>query len=205
MIFLAAMTGFPRCWLLQATPALQDRLLKGWAIGDRTYKVHLDGYNQLPYLTGEVPNSARKAFIYFNDDGQLVAIRFNNWKLVFSEQKTPGTLDVWGEPFTERRLPLYFNLRMDPYERAQITSNSYFAWTMHKVYLLYGAQAIAGAFVEIFEGISAASKAAEFQSRSDPGSIETADGRLRSLSKEQHRELLHENHAAMSIRTRLAC
>ncbi|HEY0145702.1 MAG: arylsulfatase [Methylovirgula sp.] len=127
---------------------VKDRLLKGWTIGDRTYKVHIDGYDQLAYLTGEEPHSARRGFIYFNDDGQLVAIRFDNWKLVFFEQKTPGTLDIWGEPFTARRLPLYFNLRMDPYERAQITSNEYFAWTAHKVYLLYGAQAIAGAFAQ---------------------------------------------------------
>jgi len=127
---------------------IKDRLLNGWTLGDRTYKVHIDGYNQLAFLTGAQPNSERKGFIYFDDDGQLVAIRFGNWKLVFFEQKTPGTLDLWGEPFTARRLPLYFNLRMDPYERAQITSNSYFEWTMHKAYLLYGAQAIAAAFVE---------------------------------------------------------
>ncbi len=137
---------FPTFLAVAGDTGVNDRLLKGWTIGDRTYKVHIDGYNQLAYLIGEEPNSARKGFIYFNDDGQLVAVRFNNWKLVFFEQKTPGTLDVWGEPFTPRRLPLYFNLRMDPYERAQITSNEYFAWTMHKGYLMYGAQAIAGAF-----------------------------------------------------------
>jgi arylsulfatase len=124
-----------------------EHLLQGWRIGDRTYRVHLDGYNQLPYLTGQQDHSARRGFIYFNDDSQLVAIRFDNWKLVFYEQKTPGTLDIWGEPFTPRRLPLFFNLRMDPYERAQITSNSYWAWTVQKGYLMYGAQAIASEFV----------------------------------------------------------
>jgi arylsulfatase A-like enzyme len=138
---------FPTFLAAAGDTGIQDRLLKGWTLGDRTYKVHLDGYNQLAYLTGEQPHSARRGFLYFNDDAQLVAIRFDNWKLVFYEQKTPGTLDVWGEPFTDRRLPLFFNLRMDPYERAQITSNEYFAWTMHKAYLAYGAQAIAGAFV----------------------------------------------------------
>ncbi len=130
---------------------VKDRLLKGWTVGDRTYEVHIDGYDQLAYLTGEEPHSARRGFIYFNDDGQLVAIRFDNWKLVSFEQKTPGTLDIWGEPFTARRLPLYFNLRMDPYERAQITSNSYFDWTAHKAYLLYGAQAIADAFAQTLQ------------------------------------------------------
>jgi arylsulfatase A-like enzyme len=138
---------FPTLLAAAGDDGIKDRLLQGWKIGDRTYRIHLDGYNQLAYLTGQQDHSERKAFIYFNDDGQLVAIRFENWKLVFYEQKTPGTLDVWGEPFTGRRLPLYFNLRMDPYERAQITSNSYFAWTMHKAYLLYGAQAIAASFV----------------------------------------------------------
>jgi arylsulfatase A-like enzyme len=129
----------------------KGRLLNGWQIGDRTYRVHLDGYNQLAYLTGQQEHSDRKGFIYFDDDAQLVAIRFGNWKLVFYEQKTPGTLDIWGEPFTARRLPLFFNLRMDPYERAQITSNSYYAWTMHKAYLMMGAQAIAAEFIGTFK------------------------------------------------------
>jgi arylsulfatase A-like enzyme len=126
-------------------------LLKGWQIGDRTYKVHIDGYNQLAYLTGQQEHSDRKGFIYFDDDGQLVALRFGNWKAVFFEQKTPGTLDIWGEPFTPRRVPLLFNLRMDPYERSQITSNSYYAWSLHKLYMLFGAQAIAAEFVATFK------------------------------------------------------
>jgi arylsulfatase A-like enzyme len=138
---------FPTLLAVAGDTGVKDRLLRGWQIGDRTYRVHIDGYDQLAYLTGTQEHSDRKGFIYFDDDGQLVAIRFGNWKLVFFEQKTLGTLDVWGEPFTPRRLPLYFNLRMDPYERAQITSNSYYAWTLHKVYLLYGAQTIAGEFI----------------------------------------------------------
>jgi arylsulfatase A-like enzyme len=142
---------FPTLLAAAGDPGVKERLLTGWQIGDRTYKVHIDGYNQLPYLTGQQEHSDRKGFIYINDDGQLVAIRFGNWKLVFSEQKTPGTLDIWGEPFTARRLPLFFNLRMDPYERAQITSNSYYAWTLHKGYLMLAAQAIAGEFIATFK------------------------------------------------------
>ena len=138
---------FPTLLAAAGDPEVTNRLLRGWKIGDRTYRVHLDGYNQLAFLTGQQDKSARRAFIYFDDDGRLVAIRYDSWKLVFYEQKTPGTLDIWGEPFTARRLPLFFNLRMDPYERAQITSNSYYAWTLHKPYLLYGAQAIAAEFV----------------------------------------------------------
>ncbi|MGH7063109.1 MAG: arylsulfatase [Stellaceae bacterium] len=142
---------FPTLLAVAGDTEVKDRLLKGWQAGGRTYKVHLDGYNQLPYLTGRQENSDRKGFIYFNDDGQVVALRFGNWKLVFAEQKTQGTLDIWGEPFTFRRFPLMFNLRMDPYERAQITSNSYYAWTMHKAYLLFGAQAIVAAFIGTFK------------------------------------------------------
>jgi arylsulfatase A-like enzyme len=128
-----------------------QRLLTGWQIGGRTYRVHLDGYNQLAYLTGRQEHSARRAFMYIDDDGQLVAIRYDNWKLVFCEQKTPGTLDIWAEPFTCRRLPLLFNLRMDPYERAQITSNEYWQWTLDKAFMVYGGQAIAAKFVATFE------------------------------------------------------
>jgi arylsulfatase A-like enzyme len=142
---------FPTLLAVAGDTEVKGKLLKGWTVGDRTYKVHLDGYNQLAYLTGENPKSERRAFIYFSDDSQLVAIRYDNWKLVFYEQKTPGTLDIWGEPFTARRLPLFFNLRMDPYERAQITSNSYFAWTLKKAFVIYGAQAIAGAFAKSLE------------------------------------------------------
>jgi arylsulfatase len=138
---------FPTLLAAAGDSEVNNRLLQGWKIGDRTYRVHLDGYNQLGYLTGQEDHSARRGFIYFDDDGQLVAIRFDNWKLVFYEQKTPGTFDIWGEPFTPRRVPLFFNLRMDPYERAQITSNSYWLWTTHKAYLIYGAQAIAANFV----------------------------------------------------------
>jgi len=139
---------FPTLLAAAGDTDVTQRLLDGWTIGDRTYKVHIDGYNQIAYLTGQQERSARRAFIYFDDDAQLVAIRFDNWKLVFYEQKTPGTLDIWGEPFTPRRLPLFFNLRMDPYERAQITSNEYWAWSIHKAYLILGAQAIAAAFVD---------------------------------------------------------
>ncbi|HJT20708.1 MAG TPA: arylsulfatase [Nitrospira sp.] len=142
---------FPTLLAAAGDPDVKARLLRGWQIGDRTFKVHLDGYNQLSYLTGQQEHSDRKGFIYINDDGQVVAIRFGNWKLVFMEQKTPGTLDIWGEPFTARRLPLFFNLRMDPYERAEITSNSYWAWSIHKAYLLMAGQAIVAEFIASFK------------------------------------------------------
>jgi arylsulfatase len=141
---------FPTLLAAAGDTEVKERLLKGWQIGDRTYKVHIDGYNQLAYLTGQQEHSERKGFVYFNDDSQLVALRYGDWKLVFLEQKTPGTLDIWGEPFTARRVPLIFNLRMDPYERAQITSNSYYAWSIHKMYLMLGSQALVAEFVASF-------------------------------------------------------
>jgi arylsulfatase len=111
-------------------PDIKDKLLRGHQAGAKTFKVHLDGYNQLPYLTGQQPNSARKEFIYFNDDGDLVAVRFENWKIVFEEQRATGTLRIWAEPFTKLRVPKLFDLRSDPYERADVTSNTYYDWFM---------------------------------------------------------------------------
>jgi arylsulfatase A-like enzyme len=142
---------FPTLLAVAGDTEVKDRLQKGWQVDARTYKVHIDGYNQLSLLTGQQEKSDRKGFIYFDDDGHVVALRYENWKIVFAEQKTPGTLDIWGEPFTFRRFPLIFNLRMDPYERAQITSNTYWDWTIHKAYLLMGAQATVGAFIGTFK------------------------------------------------------
>ena len=148
---LAGHDWFPTFLAAAGDAGVKDRLLKGWQVGGRTYKVHIDGYDQLAYLTGRQEKSERPGFIYFDDDGHLVALRYGDWKLVFAQQKTPGTLDIWGEPFTQRRSPLFYNLRMDPYERADITSNTYWDWVIDKAYLLYGAQAIVAQFIETFE------------------------------------------------------
>jgi arylsulfatase A-like enzyme len=111
-------------------PDITNKLLKGYNVGGTTFKVHLDGYNQLPYLTGQQDHSARKEFIYFNDDADLVAMRYENWKAVFEEQRVNGTMRIWAEPFTKLRVPKMFNLRSDPYERADVTSNTYYDWFM---------------------------------------------------------------------------
>src|SRR6516165_2614890 len=105
-----------------------DKLKAGHAIGDKTYKVCIDGYNLLPYLTGQEDKSPRRGMIYFSDDGDVLAIRAENWKLVFMEQRSPGTLMLWANPFTPLRVPKMYNLRTDPYERADITSNTYWEW-----------------------------------------------------------------------------
>jgi arylsulfatase len=99
-------------------PDIVDKLKAGHTIGDTTYKVHIDGYNLLPYLTGEVDTSPRPGFVYFSDDGDVLALRFDNWKVVFMEQRAQGTLRIWAEPFVALRVPKLFNLRTDPFERA---------------------------------------------------------------------------------------
>ena len=128
----------------------------------KTFKVHLDGQNLLPYLKGEVHKSPRKGFIYFDDDGNLVALRAGNFKAVFLEQRCPGTLQVWAEPFTVLRIPKLYNLRTDPFERADITSNTYWDWYMDHVYLLVPMQGFVGQFLETFKEYPPRQKAASF-------------------------------------------
>src|SRR3984957_9510975 len=111
---------FPTLLAAAGDTTVKDRLLKGSGFNGTTFKVHLDGYNQLPYLTGEAPHSARNEFYYFNDDGDLVAMRFDDWKIVYEEQRAPGGFAVWQNPFTTLRVPKIFNLSMDPYEGADI-------------------------------------------------------------------------------------
>ncbi len=143
-------------------PDIKERLLKGHEAAGKTFKVHLDGYNQLPYLTGEEPRSARRDFFYFNDDGDLVAFRYENWKVVFMEQRTQGTLAIWRDPFTPLRAPLMFDLHADPFERAEITSNTYNDWLIEHTYILYGAQAGVAKFLETFKEFPPSQRPATF-------------------------------------------
>ena len=132
-------------------PEIKEKLLKGYQAGTKTFKVHLDGYNQLTYLTGQQPKGARNRFIYFNDDGDIVAARYENWKIVFEEQRATGTMRIWAEPFTKLRLPKFFELRSDPYERADITSNTYYDWQLENAGILYGMLAGVGEFLQTFK------------------------------------------------------
>jgi arylsulfatase len=141
---------------------LTQKLLKGYKAGGMSYKVHLDGYNLVPYLTGKADKGPRESFIYINDDQQVTALRYDNWKLVFMEQRAPGTLRIWAEPFTSLRLPKIFNLRTDPYERADVTSNTYYDFLMDRAYLLVPAQAYVGKFLETFKEFPQRQKAASF-------------------------------------------
>ena len=139
-----------------------DKLLKGYRVGAMTYKIHLDGYNLMPYLTGQAAKSPRESFIYINDDQQVTGIRYDNWKFVFLEQRAPGTLRVWAEPFVTLRFPKLFNLRTDPYERADITSNTYYDWVMDHAYTFVPAQAFVGQFLATFKEYPQRQKAASF-------------------------------------------
>jgi arylsulfatase A-like enzyme len=133
-------------------PDIKEKLLSGYQAGGKTFRVHLDGYNQLPYLTGQQPNSARKEFVYFNDDGDLVAVRYENWKVVFEEQRVNGTMRIWAEPFTKLRMPKLFNMRADPYERADVTSNTYYDWLISDgAGIFIASQPIVGQFLASFK------------------------------------------------------
>jgi len=143
-------------------PDVKEQLLKGMKVGDTTFKVHLDGYNLLPYLTGQTTKSPREEFFYFNDDGGLDALRYDNWKIVFSEQRIEGTMRIWAEPFVTLRLPKIFNLRTDPYERADITSNTYYEWLVEHLFLLVPVQKIVGNFLATFKEFPPDQKSGSF-------------------------------------------
>jgi len=120
---------------------IAERLRSGAELGGTEYRVHLDGHNQLDYITGAVDASPRRHFFYCSDDGDLTAMRFENWKVVFLEQRAVGTLAVWQEPYVHLRFPKLFNLRTDPFERADITSNTYWDWVLEHIFLFVPAQA----------------------------------------------------------------
>ena len=141
---------------------VKEKLLKGHKVADKTYKVHLDGYNHLPYLTGQTETAPRKEMFYFSDDGDLLAMRYDNWKLHFMIQTAPGTMEVWARPFQKRRLPLIFNLKTDPYERATITSNTYWDWVLDRAFLMVPAQDHVANFLGTFKEFPPRQKAASF-------------------------------------------
>ncbi|WP_020695252.1 arylsulfatase [Reyranella massiliensis] len=159
---VSGLDWFPTLVAAAGEADIKDKLLKGYQTGGKTYKVHLDGYNQLPYLTAKEPNSARKEFVYFNDDAELVGLRYENWKIVFEEQRAPGTMRVWAEPFTKLRLPKLFDLRADPYERADITSNTYYDWFISQPYVIFAAQEVVGKFLATFKEYPPSQRASSF-------------------------------------------
>ena len=156
------MDWLPTFVAMAGDPNIKEKLLQKKKRRQKGFRVHLDGYNFLPYLTGQEEKAPRQEVFYFTDDGDLAAVRYNDWKAVFLEQKTEGTLRVWMDPFVPLRVPLILNLRRDPYERAPITSNTYYDWLIDRAYMLYGAQAIVGNFLKTFQEFPPRQKAASF-------------------------------------------
>ncbi len=156
------MDWLPTLLAIAGEPDIKQRLLEGGveAIG-RTYKVHLDGYNMVPYFTGKTDQDPRKEIFYFSDDGDLTALRYEDWKLIFMEQKAEHGFRAWMEPFIPLRVPLILNLRRDPFERA-VYSNSYYDWMLDRAYVLVPAQAYVAKFLETFIDYPPRQKAASF-------------------------------------------
>jgi arylsulfatase len=152
----------PTFLAMAGEPDIVEKCKKGYKAAGKTFRVHIDGYNLLPYITGKEKESPREGFIYFDDDGNLVAVRFYNWKAVFLEQRKRGTLAVWSEPFTVLRMPKLYNLRTDPYERADITSNTYYDWFIDHAFMIAASQGIVTKFVETFKDFPPRQKAASF-------------------------------------------
>jgi arylsulfatase len=142
-------------------PNIKEKLLNGVELNGRRYRNYIDGHNMLDYFTGKAKESPRKEFIYVNDDGQVVAMRYEPWKAVFLENRGQA-FGVWREPFTELRVPLLFNLRRDPFERAQHNANTYDDWFLAHAFVLVPMQQLAGKFLQTM---------AEYPPSQTPGSF----------------------------------
>jgi arylsulfatase len=140
---------------------VKERLLKGTTINGRTYKNHIDGYNQLDYLTGKVKESPREGFIYVNDAGSIAALRYGDWKATFLENRA-RQLQIWLEPFVELRAPLLSNLRRDPFEKAYQGSNTYYDWYIDRAYILIAIQTYAFNFLSTFQEFPASQTAGDW-------------------------------------------
>jgi arylsulfatase A-like enzyme len=164
----------PTLCAIAGEPAIVDKLKSGYAANGITYKVHLDGYDQSQFLrnvNGSAANnngtkSARDRFFYSDDDGLLVCYRHGDYKYVFSEQRKEGTMGVWAEPFTTLRLQKIYNLMQDPFERADITSNTFWDWQLNHVQTMYGVMDEIFQFVATFK---------DFPPRSFPPSFNPAN------------------------------
>ena len=143
-------------------PDIVEKMKKGYACGKKTFKVHIDGYNLLPFLKGEVKENPRKGFLYWSDDGDLMAIRIGNWKATFMEQRAHG-LDVWKEPMVALRAPDIYNLRSDPFERAKEDGRMFYdKWMADRAFLLVPAQGAVAQFLKTFEEFPPRQKPASF-------------------------------------------
>ena len=156
------MDWLPTFAAIAGNDKIKEELKEGTKLGNKSFKNQLDGYNFLPYLTGKEDKGRREEIFYFTDDGDLAALRYNKWKAVFMEQRMKGTLQIWAEPFVTLRVPKLFNLRMDPYEVADVTSNTYYDWLLDHAYMFVPAQAYVGKYLETFKAFPPRQEAASF-------------------------------------------
>jgi arylsulfatase A-like enzyme len=182
----------PTLCSIAGEPDIVGKLKAGYTANGINYKVHLDGYDQSQFLTsasGSAANnngvkSARDRFFYSDDDGLLVAMRQGDYKYVFSEQRAPGTMQVWAEPFTTLRLQKIYNLFQDPFERADITSNTFWDWQLNHVQNMYGIMDEVFEFVETFK---------EFPPRSFPPSFNPANIMSETLEDYKTKQMLKQS------------
>jgi arylsulfatase A-like enzyme len=151
----------PTLLAIAGDPDVAQKCLTGYKVGNKTFKVHIDGYNMLPYITGQVKESPRKEFFYMSDDGEVMAVRMGDWKMVLGEQKA-NRVRVWMEPLDKLRVPLIISLRRDPFERAEFNSNTYYDWLMSHAFLLYEMQALVAAQIDNFVKYPPRQKPASF-------------------------------------------
>lgn len=170
-------------------PDIKAKLLKGHKANGRDCKVHLDGFNLVPYLKGEREEGPRESFVYCNDDQKITGLRFDYWKVVFLEEHVQGSLQIWVEPFVNLREPKIFNLRLDPYERADVTSNIDYDWLLDRVFLLSPAQEYVGDFLNTFK---------EFPPRQEAASF-SLDSILRALKEGAVRDDVEIGNTCLSI------
>jgi len=142
-------------------PDVSQKLLNGYRVGSKAFRVHIEGFNVLPYLTGEVKESPREFFFYVSDDGGIMAVRVRDYKLAF-ELQSAFQMNVWAEPFVKLRVPHIFNLRRDPFERADFNSNTYWDWCVDHAPYLYLAQAVVHQQIDDFVKYPPRQKAASF-------------------------------------------
>jgi arylsulfatase len=152
---------FPTLLAAAGDPEVTQRLLRGTKVGDKTFNVHLDGFNMLPYFTGEVKESPRQSLAYFSDDGDLMAVRIGDWKLQFAVQRA-FQMNVWAEPLVHLRVPHIFSLRRDPFERADFNSNTYWDWIVNHTPQLYLCQAVVAEQISSFAKFPPRQKPASF-------------------------------------------
>jgi len=180
-------------------PTIKEKLLNGHKAGNKTFKVHIDGYNMVPYLTGAVKESPRTSFFYFSDDGDIMAVRAGDWKLIFAEQRAT-TMAAWAEPLVKLRVPHIFSLRRDPFERASFNSNTYWDWIVDHAPQLYLVQGLVQDQIAEFVKFPPRQKPASFNLDAVLAQLgpaikaekEAEDAKAAKAGKAEHRELAHK-------------